>query len=99
MQDEGFPSRLEIGAIALAFIPFICNLSTSTSRTVNGVVVEESSRHYVALVLGPLAILAALAIATMLPNTPDSLRLKRIGIIALVVVTGIFQVLRGFGTL
>ncbi|MCL4878310.1 MAG: hypothetical protein KJ064_16735 [Anaerolineae bacterium] len=99
MQENRFPNQNEIIGLVLAFAPFICNFTTTTTRTVNGVTVEETSTDYADIILGALAVVIAL---TIIPSiraaSPDS-RLKHAGIFVLVLAVGIFQILSGSGTL
>lgn len=94
-----FPSQVEIAGIAAALIPFICNVTTKTTRTVNGRIVEETSTDYVAIVLGLVAVgMAAYIAVTLLPGTEPGDRTKRLAAIAAIGVIGAYQVLvRGFG--
>ena len=93
-----FPSKAEIAGIVLALLPFICTFSTSSSRSVNGRVVEESSTDYAAIALGAVAIGVGVFLLTYLANTAAEDRMKRMGLIAGIILVGAFQVLvRGLG--
>ena len=93
-----FPSQLEIAGIVIALLPFVCNFSTSSTRTVNGRVVEESSFDVVAAVAGAVAIGLGVFIVTYLVRTAAEDRIKRMGVIAGVILVGVFQLLvRGLG--
>ena len=94
-----FPSQLEIAGIVLALLPFVCSFSTSSTKTVNGRVVEESSTDYVAIVAGLVAIgIAATIFTTLFPQTNQDDRIKRIGTIVVIAALGVFQLLgRGLG--
>jgi len=101
-QDSGnfikFPSQLEIAGIVLAALPFVCSFSSSSTRTVNGRVVEESNFDVVAAVAGAVAIGIGVFIVTYLARTHADDRLKRMGVIAGVILVGAFQLLvRGLG--
>lgn len=99
IQENRFPTQNEIAALVLAFAPFICNFTTTTSRTVNGVTVEKTSIDYADIVLGALAVLVGLTLIPTIQRASSDARLKHAGIFILVVAVGIFQVLRGTGTL
>jgi len=94
---EKFPSRTEIAGILIALAPFAIRFGTSSSRTVNGVVVESSSVNYVGLVLGPVAILIGLMALRLLSRTADEDRIKRIIAIAAIIGIGALQLLNGLG--
>ena len=99
--DEGntvkFPSKQEILALVLAVIPFFAHATSTSTRTVNGQVVESSYTDVVAIACGILAILVGLFSLQKLKETPDKDRLKRIGAIVGILLLGGFQTLRGFG--
>ena len=97
--NDKFPNQLEIIGLVLAGLPFICNFTTSSSTTVNGRVVEESSTNYVALILGPLAILAGLAIFPILARVDQSTRMKHLAVMVVIIVGGAIQVARGVGAI
>jgi len=101
MQTVKFPASLEIAGVAAALLPFICTFSTSSSRTVNGVVVEESSTDFAAIVLGAVAIaLGVVVLATLLGKTEESDRIKRLGAVGIMFVVGAFQLaVRGLGVI
>ncbi|MBN1563105.1 MAG: hypothetical protein JXA10_04655 [Anaerolineae bacterium] len=89
-----FPSQLEIAGIVLAAMPFVCTFSTTSTKTVNGRVVEESSTDYVAILAGLAAVgLAAAILATLFPNTAQEDRIKRIGAIVVIALLGAYQLL------
>ena len=94
-----FPSPIEIAGVAAALLPFVCSFNTSSSRTVNGVIVEESSTDFVAIGAGAVAIALGLyIITTLLPQTAAEDRLKRLAVVALMLAVGVYQVLvRGLG--
>lgn len=97
--DVKFPSQLEIGGIVAALLPFICTFSTSSTRTVNGRVVEETSTDYVAIVAGLIAIGIGISIfTTLFPRTDEYDRMKRLALIVGIIAVGAFQLLvRGIG--
>lgn len=94
---ERFPNHLEIAGLALAFILFICNFTTTSTTTVNGRVVEQTKINYVALGLGPLTILAGLALLWMLRQIPQEDRLKHLGVMVVIIGLGGVNVARGIG--
>jgi UDP-N-acetylmuramyl pentapeptide phosphotransferase/UDP-N-acetylglucosamine-1-phosphate transferase len=95
-----FPSQWDIGALAFAVLPFVCNFTTSSSRTVNGRVVEESSFDWFDPLGGGIAILLGVYIAaTVLSQTAENDRLKRIALIIGVILLGAFHVARGLDLL
>jgi hypothetical protein len=96
-----FPSQLEIAGIAAALLPFVCKVSQTSTKTVNGRVVEHTSTDYVAILAGLVAIgIAATILVTVFPNTDEDDRLKRIGAIAVIGILGAYQLLaRGVGVI
>jgi len=96
-----FPSRLELAGIAAALLPFICKVSTSSTKTVNGKIVEHTATDYAAILLGLAALGIAVAIlVTIFPHTAQEDRLKRIGVIVVIAAIGAYQLLvRGAGIL
>ncbi len=94
-----FPSTVEIAGLAAALVPFVCKFTSSSKKTVNGRVVEQSSTDFVAIVLGLVAIGIGLYIATtLLPQTDSSDRMKRLAVIAVILVVGAYQLAgRGLG--
>jgi hypothetical protein len=96
-----FPSQLEIAGIVAALLPFVCKVSQSSTRTVNGRVVEHTSTDYVAILAGLVAIgIAAAILMTIFPSTAENDRLKRIGAIVVIGVLGAYQLLaRGVGVI
>jgi len=95
------PAQWEIAGLVAAFFPFICSFSTSSTSTstVNGVVVESSSSStdFVAMGAGALACVLAVYSINALSSTPRIDRMKRIGLILLIGGVGLYQLLRGFG--
>ena len=100
-QPPDLPAQWEIAGLVAAFFPFICSFSSSTSstRTVNGVIVESSasSTDFVAMGAGALACVLAIYSINALGSTPQVDRIKRIGLIVLIFGVGAYQLLRGFG--
>ena len=57
-------------ALAVALGTFLIGLTTSSRRTVNGVVVEDITLDYGALIAGPVAVVMAAMIALKLSRQP-----------------------------
>ena len=91
------PDKSEIIGFVVGGLPFFCNFTSTSTRTVNGVVVESSYTDYVAIVLGAVAVLIALGSFRLLESTADDDRIKRIGIMIVIAALGVYQVLRGIG--
>jgi hypothetical protein len=98
-QNVGFPSRLEIAGIAAALLPFICKASQTSTKTVNGRVVEHTSTDYAAILAGVVAIGIAVALlVTIFPNIASHDRLKHLGVVVVIGAIGAYQLLvRGLG--
>ncbi|MGD9099486.1 MAG: hypothetical protein PVF45_03330 [Anaerolineae bacterium] len=96
MRDRFLTQNDIIGLLA-GIIPFFFSCSSSSSRTVNGRVVESSYFDLVAVVGGAIAALMALGILTQLSTTASEDRGKRIVLLVVMLALGGFQVLRGFG--
>lgn len=94
---EKFPSRTEIIGGLVALAPFALTFNTSSSRTVNGVVVESAYMDYAALALGPVAILIGLFALRLLSRTAEEDRIKRIVTIVAIIGVGALHILRGLG--
>jgi hypothetical protein len=96
-----FPSQLEIAGIIAALLPFVCTASQTSTKTVNGRVVEQTSTDLVAILVGLVAIgIAATILVRIFPNTAENDRLKRIGAMVVIGALGIYQLLvRGLGIL
>lgn len=92
------PDKTEIIGFVIGGVPFFCNFSTSSTRTVNGVVVESSYTDYVAIILGIVAVLIAFSSFRLLEYTSEYDRTKRIGIMIAIGALGIYQFLKGIGT-
>lgn len=93
------PDRSEIIAFVIGIVPFVCNIGTTSTRTVNGQVVSHQETNFIALAAGALVILMAIASFRLLGRTADEDRIKRIGVIVVLVALGAFQILRGLGVL
>jgi hypothetical protein len=94
-----FPSQVEIIGIVAALLPFVCKISQSSTKTVNGKVVEHTSTDYVAILAGAAAIgIAVFILVTLFPNTAANDRLKRLGAVLVIAAIGAYQLLvRGLG--
>lgn len=93
------PDRNEIIAFVLGIVPFVCNFSTSTTTTRNGQVTSHQETDFIALAAGAIVMLMAAASFRLLGRTANEDRIKRIGIIVVLVALGAFQILRGLGVL
>ncbi len=92
------PAAIRTGGIA-ALLGFVISCNTSSSRTVNGAVVDCSYTDFGALVLGAVAIIGGLiGIGTCLKRTADD-RLLLIGASVVMIVLGVVHLLRGVGTI
>jgi hypothetical protein len=94
---DRFLTQNDIIGLLAGIIPFFFSCSSSSSRTVNGRVVESSYFDLVAVVGGAIAALMALGILTQLSTTASEDRGKRIVLLVVMLALGGFQVLRGFG--
>ncbi|RMF05854.1 MAG: hypothetical protein D6768_00385, partial [Chloroflexi bacterium] len=83
-----FPAKSEIAAMVIGLLPFIASITSTSSRTVNGRVVESSYTDYVAIPFGIVTMLIALFSLTKLADTAPADRFKRIGAIVLLVLLG-----------
>ena len=92
------PDKSEIIGFIAGGIPFFCNFTSTSTRTVNGVVVESSYTDYVAIALGAVAVLIAFGSFRLLEYTADDDRMKRIGVMIAIAALGVYQFLRGIGT-
>lgn len=97
--DRRFPSQLEIAGIVMAVLPFVCKFSETSTKTVNGRVVEHTSIDYVAILAGLAAIgITAAILVGIFPRTAENDRLKRIGVMVVIAAVGVYQLLvRGIG--
>ncbi len=86
-------------ALIVAFMPFVATFrtSSSTTTTVNGEVVASSgtSIDYVAVALGPLAILLALGTLKGVRELPAETRNRTLGFALAALVVGAYQLYRG----
>ncbi len=96
MKDKFLTQNDIIGLLA-GIVPFFFSCSSSSSRTVNGRVVESSHFDLVAVVGGAIAVLMAVGVLTQFGTTAPKDRAKRIGLLVVMLALGVFQVLRGFG--
>jgi hypothetical protein len=92
------PDKTEIIGFIVGGIPFFCHLTSTSTHTVNGRVVESSYTDFVAIALGVVAVLIAFGSYRLLEYTADDDRMKRIGVMVAIAVLGVYQVLRGIGT-
>ena len=92
-----FPATSGIVALILAVIPFFAHFTTTSTRTVNGRVVESSYTDFVAIACSILAVLLGLYSIAKLKDMAASDRIKRMGAIVVIVLLGGYQTLSGFG--
>jgi hypothetical protein len=92
-----FPDKSEIVAAVLAFAPFICNFSVTSSSSVNGRIVARQSTDYVDIGLGVVAILAVLYTLRLWSQTSPEDKLKRIAVFVGLCGLSAYQILSGFG--
>jgi len=95
----GFLSKVPL-SIAVAIVPFFVKFgSSSTSSTmVNGQVVAQSSHsiNYVAIALGPLAIVLGIAAIVSARKGPAETRLRTFILSGVGILLGALQLVRGF---
>lgn len=96
---QGFPTRQEIIGIVVALLPFVLFFGTSSSTTVNGVVVESSRLNYAAIILGPIAAIIGLRVAMFARTALEADRIKHYAAAAAIIILGVFQTLRGLGVI
>lgn len=92
-----FLSKVPI-ALFVALLPFIVSFRTSSSSTEtdNGVTtISGTSTDYIAVALGPLAILLGLIALVGARTKPEGERMKPAGLAALAIVIGAYQLYRG----
>jgi hypothetical protein len=101
MSSVKFPDRLEVGGVLAALLPFVVTFSSSSTHTVNGRVVEESSTDYFAILAGIAAVgIGVMILAQLVPNTAENDRVKRLALMVGIIAVGAYQLLvRGFGVL
>jgi hypothetical protein len=96
LATPSFPHPLESLGAAAAVLPFFLHYTTSSTRSVNGAVVEAVTRNWVAIGGGALALLAGAFSLAMARSTPDETRGKRRLAGLALVAAGFFQlVIRG----
>lgn len=87
-----------LGAIAAA-LPFFVHYTTSSTHTVNGEVVEATTRNWVALGGGAIAVLVGALALIAARSTPAETRRKRHMIGLAIVAVGLFQLVIRSGLL
>ena len=92
-------SRGELVGLLAAIAPFFVSCSSSSTRTVNGRIVESSYFDLFAVVGGGIAVLVALGMLIQFGETAPEDKYKRIGVFVAMLALGGFQILRGFGTI
>ena len=94
-----FPDKSEIAGIVIGALPFICNLSTTSSTSVNGRLTSFQQIDYVAIALGIVAILIALSTYRLWSQTAPEDLMKRRAATFVILGLGVFQLVRGLGLL
>ncbi|MCB9450013.1 MAG: hypothetical protein H6672_01150 [Anaerolineaceae bacterium] len=92
-----FPATSEWIAAVLALAPFICNMTTVSYSTSNGRVTAFSYSDMAAIILGGLAVIAALSNLRLLSQTAPDQKIIRIVVVIVLVGVGVFQIMRGLG--
>jgi hypothetical protein len=92
--NRSFPQQSEIIAAVVAFLPFICSMSSYNYEMVNGRVTEFSYLDIADVVLGIAAILLGLFNIRLLSIPP---RHYRIALLIVVLLLSAFQIARGLG--
>ena len=91
---DGFSPPV-IGGLVAGVVPFFLSITTSSEKTVNGEIVEQSFMDYVALGGGGLAIVfGAVALKAAMGSSPKAMA-PAVAALGL----GVYQLLRGFGVL
>jgi hypothetical protein len=91
------PDKSEILAFLVGVFPFICNMTTVSRTTVNGVVLVSTQVNLVALICGVIVVWSTWKGLQLIKKTPQKDRTRRYGIIALLFLLGAYQILRGIG--
>lgn len=94
--SSGATGLATAGAVA-GVIPFLVHVSSSSTVMVNGEVVSATSRDYIALVCGVVAIIlgALTAVGAVRSKQGGAALAMRIGVVAL----GAYQIARGLGVI
>ncbi len=98
--DEPEPTLLwSTPAIALFFaiVPFFLQLSFTTTRMINGGVVESMSRDYLAVGCGGLALIIGAFGCISAFKSPDARRTPGLVLCCAAVTLGAYQIARGLG--
>lgn len=82
-------------ALAVALGTYLISFTTSSRRTVNGVVVEDVTLDYGALIAGPVAVVMAAMIALKLSRLPTiwGNRVVHYAILAAIAAIGVYHFL------
>lgn len=91
------PSPTEIVGLIAAAAPFTFSMASASYRTVNGQVTSFSYSDPVAIAGGAVAALCGIIGLTLLRRTDAAKKALRIGLCALLIGGGVFQILRGLG--
>lgn len=97
---SGLLSKIPI-ALFISFVPFCASYRTtqSSTSTVNGEVVASNveTMDYIALALGPVAIVLGLVAVKRALSGPAETKTRDLGLAAAAIVVGLYQIARGFG--
>ncbi len=92
-------SQSEILGVILGILPFFISFSSRSTSTVNGQVVSSSYFDIFAVGCGIICVILAFASArSRLPKLKTD-RWVSIGIVAVILILGVVQILRGIGAL
>lgn len=91
------PDKSEILSFLVGVFPFICNMTTVSRTTVNGVVLISTQVNLVALICGVIVVWSTWKGMHLIKKTPQKDRTRRYGIIVLLFLLGAYQILRGIG--
>jgi hypothetical protein len=90
---------IPLAAVVLGAVPMIFTVSSSSSETVNGVVVASSHIDYVAAGAGPVAALLGIVGAVGAARAGGEHKGLRLAACGAAVLLGVYAALRGFGAL
>lgn len=94
------PTKLEIAGLITGALAFAISLGNSLVETVQGRVVASSYFDLAAVLGGAMVLLISVAtLVTLMRKTAEIDRVKRIGLLLVLVALGIVHLLRGFGVI